>query len=135
MTRLEAEMVLVLGALRSWRIKQKLSAERWWDTHLLSNEETEQWIEDYVDIKTTVPRKRVQDAETAIMQAQQHMRNDENAWSTTSKPELTFNEMLNTIRVSLSNLASSEDEEDGEQEDDDEEDTELGKLSEDDEPG
>ena len=43
--------------------------------------------------------------------------------------------MLNSIRVSLSNLSSSKDEEDGEDEDDDEEDSELGKLSNDDEPG
>jgi hypothetical protein len=43
--------------------------------------------------------------------------------------------MLNAIRDSLSDLASSEDEEDGEDEDDDEEDTGHGKLSEDDEPG
>jgi hypothetical protein len=43
--------------------------------------------------------------------------------------------MLNAIRDSLSNLASSDDEQDGEDEEDDEEDTELGKLSDDDEPG
>jgi len=43
--------------------------------------------------------------------------------------------VLNAIGDSLSNLASSEDEEDGEDEDDDEGDTELGKLSQDDEPG
>jgi len=42
--------------------------------------------------------------------------------------------MLNAIRDSLSNVASSDDGEDGEDKDD-EEDTELGKLSEDDEPG
>jgi len=39
------------------------------------------------------------------------------------------------LTLSLSDLASSKDEEDGEDKDDDEEDTELGKLSEDDEPG
>jgi len=43
--------------------------------------------------------------------------------------------MLKAIGDSLSDLASSEDEEDREDEDDDEENTELGKLSEDDEPG
>jgi len=43
--------------------------------------------------------------------------------------------MLNTIGDSLSNLASSKDEEDGEDIDDDERDTDLGKLCEDDEPG
>jgi len=43
--------------------------------------------------------------------------------------------MLNAITDSLSDLASSKDEEDGDDEDDDEEDTEFGILSEDDEPG
>jgi len=43
--------------------------------------------------------------------------------------------MLNAIGDSLSDLASSKDEEDREDEDDDEEDTWHGKLSEDDEPG
>jgi len=43
--------------------------------------------------------------------------------------------MLNAIGDSMTNLANSEDEEDGEDEDDDKENTELGKLSEDDEPG
>jgi len=42
--------------------------------------------------------------------------------------------MLNAIRDSLSDLASSDDQEDGQDEDDDDEDTGLGKLSEDDEP-
>jgi len=42
---------------------------------------------------------------------------------------------LNAIGDSLSDLASSDDEQDGEDEDDDEEDTGHGKLSEDDEPG
>jgi hypothetical protein len=43
--------------------------------------------------------------------------------------------MLNAIGDSLSDLASSEDEEDGADEGGDETDPELGKLSEDDEPG
>ena len=65
------------------------------------------------------------------MQEQKHMRNVEMAQSTTTKPETTYEEMLNAVRDSLSDLASSEDEEDGEDEDDEEVDTELGKLSED----
>ena len=88
-----------------------------------------------MDRETAVVRKRVQDTETVIMQEQEHLRNVEKARSTTTKPETTFEEMLNAIRGSLSDLASSEDEENGEDEDDDEEDTELGKPSEDDEPG
>jgi hypothetical protein len=58
-----------------------------------------------------------------------------NLGATTGKPETRFEEMLNAIRDSLSDLASSDDEQDGEDEEDDEEDPELGKLSDDDEPG
>jgi hypothetical protein len=54
---------------------------------------------------------------------------------TTGKPEITFAEMLNTMGGSLSNIASSDDEQDGEDKEDDEEVTRLGKLSDDDEPG
>jgi len=68
------------------------------------------------------------------MQEQKHMKNDEKAQSTTTKPKTTFEEMLYAIGDSLSDLASSKDEEDGKNEDD-EEHTELGKQSEDDEPG
>jgi hypothetical protein len=69
------------------------------------------------------------------MQEQQNIGNVENRQSTTTKPEITIEAMLNAIGDSLSELASSEDEEDGEDNDDDEEDTVHGKLSEDDEPG
>ena len=85
--------------------------------------------------ETTVARKRVEDAETAIKQAQEEMRNAENVGLTTTKPETTFDGMLNAIGDSLSDLASSDDGEDGEDEDDDEDNPELGKISEDDEPG
>jgi len=53
----------------------------------------------------------------------------------TGKPETTFEEMLNTIRDSLSNLASSDGEQVGQEKGYDEDDTELRKLSDDDEPG
>jgi len=132
---LEADRVRALGALRSLRSKKMLAAEKRRETHVLSNEEREKWIEDYVERETAVARQRVQDAETAIMQEQEHMGNVEQGRSTTTKPEITFEEMLNAIGDSLSDLASSTDEEDGEDEDDDEEDTGHGKLSEDDEPG
>ena len=59
----------------------------------LCNEQQEKWIEDYVDRATTVARKRVQDAETAIMQELEHMRNVEKVRWTTTKPERTFEEM------------------------------------------
>ena len=98
-----------MGALRSLRSLKKLSAEKRRETHFLSNEVKEKWIEDHVDRETAVARKRVQDTETAIMQDQEHMRNVEKAQSTTTKPETTFEEMLNAIGDSLSDLASSDD--------------------------
>ena len=62
------------------------------------------------------------------------MTNAEKAELTTTKPETTFEEMLNAIGESLSDLASSDEEEDGEDEDDEKEDPVGGKLSKDDEP-
>jgi len=85
--------------------------------------------------ETAVARKRVEDAETAIKQEQDDMRNAEKEGLTTTKPETTFEEMLNAIGVSLSDLANSDDGEHGEDEDDDEEDPAAGKCNEDDEPG
>jgi len=87
-----------------------------------------------VERETTVATKCLEDAETAIKQEHKDMRNIEMAGLTTTRPETTFEEMLNTIGDNLSDLASSDNGEDGEDEDDDKEDTELGKLSEDDEP-
>jgi hypothetical protein len=58
-----------------------------------------------------------------MIQEHEHMGNVEKGKSTTTKPEMTFEEMLNAIGDILSNLASSEDEDDGDDEDDDEEDT------------
>jgi len=88
-----------------------------------------------VETETAVARKLVEDAETAIEREQHDMRNAEQAGLTTTKPETTFQEVLNTIGDSLSDLASSNDEEAGEDGDDDEERPVGGKLSEDDEPG
>ena len=80
-------------------------------------------------------RKRDKDTQTTIQPVQDDMRNAEKAGLTTTKPETTFEEMLNAIRDSLSVLPSSDDEEDWDDQDDDEEDSAGGKLSEDDEPG
>ena len=131
---MEADRVRALGALHSLRSKKQLAAEKKRETHVLSNEEKEQWIEDYVERETAVARKRVEDAETAIKQKQDDMSNVEKVGLTTTEPEKTFEEILNAIGDSLSDLACSdneEDAEDGEEEDD----TEQGKLSKDDEPG
>ena len=132
---LEAERVRALGALRSLRSKQKLSAEKRQEMHFLSNDEKENWIKDYVERETAVARKRVQYAETAMMQKLNDMTNGENVGGTTGKPEKTFEEMLNAIGHSLSDLASSDEEQDVEDEEYNEDDTELGKLSDDDQPG
>jgi len=129
---LEAERVRALGALRSLRFKKKLAAEKRQETHFLSNEEKEKWIEDYVERETAGARKRVEDAEAAVQEEQDDMTHAEIAGLTPREPEKTFEEMMAAVGDSLSDLASSEDGEDGE---DENEETELGKRSEDDEPG
>ena len=63
------------------------------------------------------------------------MRNAPQEGLTTTYPDTTCEEMWNTIGDSLSYLARSNDGEDWENEDVDEEEHELGKLSEDGEPG
>jgi len=88
-----------------------------------------------VEREAAVARKPVEDAETAIKQVQDDMRNAEKAGLTTNKPETLFEEMLTAMGVSVSNLASSDDEEDGQDEDDDEKDPAGGKLRDDDQPG
>ena len=85
--------------------------------------------------ETAVARTGVEDAETAIKQEQDDMSNAEKEGLTTMEPETTFEEMLNAIRDSLSNLASSDDVENGADVHDDEEDPAGGKFSEDDKPG
>jgi len=131
---LEAEWVRALWALRSLQSKKRLAAEKRQETHFVNNEEKEKWIEDYVERETAVARKRVQDAETTIMQELKDMTTAESAGGTTRMPETTFEEMMNAIGDNPSDLATSDDEQDSEDEEDKEEDTELGKLS-DDEPG
>ena len=105
------------------------------EMHFLPCEEEEIWIEVYVENETAVRAQQVHDAETAVVQAPEDMSTTENAGGTTSNPEKVFQEMLNAIRDSLSDLLSSDDEQDEEDEEDDEEDTELSKRSHDDEPG
>jgi len=130
----EAEWVRALGALRSVWSKEKLAGRKRQETQFLSNEDKEKWIEDCVERETAVASKRVEDAETAIKQTQDDMGNAEKAGLTTTKPERTFEEMLNAIGDRQIYLASSNNGENGEDEDDDEDDPAGGKLSEDDEP-
>jgi len=119
--------------LRSSRSKNKLAAEKRRETHFLSNEEKEKWIEDYVERQTAGARKRVEHTEAVVQQEQDDMTHAKLTGLTSRKPEKTFQEMLVTIADSLSDHASSDDGEDGKDEDNEE--TEQGKLSEDDEPG
>jgi len=130
---LEAESIRALGELHSLGSKKKLAAEKRRETHFLSNEEKEKWIEDYVERETAGARKQVEDAEAAVQQEQDDMTHAEIAGLTSREPEKTFEEMLVAIGDSLSDLSSSDDGEDEEEEDDEE--TEQGNLSEDDEPG
>ena len=87
---LAAERVRALGALHSLRSKKKLAAEKRRETHFLSNEEKEQWIENYVERETAVATKRVQDAEAAVQQEQEAMKHAEIAGLTNREPEKTF---------------------------------------------
>jgi len=43
------DKVRAFGALRSLQSKKKFLAEKWWQTHIVSNKEQEKWIEDYVN--------------------------------------------------------------------------------------
>jgi len=88
-----------------------------------------------VEGETAVASKRVDAAETAIKPEQDDMRNCEKAGLTTTKPETTFQESVNTIGDSLSDYECSDDEQDRDNQDDDDEDPAGGKLTEDDEPG
>jgi len=132
-SRFEAERIRALGALRSMRSKKKLVADKRRETHFLSNEEKQKWIEHYVERQTGGARKRVEHAEAAVQQEQDDMSQAEIAGLTSREPEKTLEEMLVAIGASLSDHASSNDGEDGEQEDDEK--TEQGNVSEDDEPG
>jgi len=127
-------ILLMLGALHSLQTKINLVAGKRCEIHIISNDKKEQWIEASVDRETAVGRKQVDDAETAIKQEQDDMKNAENTGLTTTKPETTFEEMSNNIGDSLSNLAWFKDAEDGDDDDDDKEDPLLDQLSEDDEP-
>lgn len=69
------------------------------------------------------------------MQEQNDIKKAEKVGQTTRNPENSFQEMLNAIGDSFSNIASAENEENGQQKEYVEEDRQLGKLSENDEPG
>jgi len=129
----EAERVRALGALRSLRSKKQLAAGKRLETHFLSTEEKEKWMEDYVERETAGARKQVEDAEAAVQQEQDDMKHAEIGGLTYREPENRFEVIMVAIGDSLSDLACSDNGEDGDDEDDEE--TEQGKLSEDGKPG
>jgi hypothetical protein len=128
---MEAERVRALGALHSLRSQKKLAAERRKETNYFNNKEKEKWIDNCKERETAVARKRVEDTETALKQEQADIASAESEGLTAREPGRMFQEMLDAIGDSLSDLASSDDKEDGHGD----EDTEQGKPSEDDEPG
>jgi len=65
---LDAESVRAVEAVLTIRSKINLAAEKRQETHFLSNQENEKWMNDYVDRETAAARKRVEDAERAIKQ-------------------------------------------------------------------
>jgi hypothetical protein len=69
------------------------------------------------------------------MQDLNDMSTAENVEVGTGNLETMFQKTLNAIGDSLSNFASSKDDQNGEDEENDEEDPELSMLSDDDEPG
>jgi len=113
--------------------KKKLAAETYWESYFLSNDEKVKCIEDYGERETAGARKRVQDAEAAVLQEQEDMKRAENEGLRNREPDMTFQGTIVGIADSLSDLASSDDGEDGE--DDDDRETEQNKLSDDDQPG
>jgi len=109
------------------RSKEKLAAEKRRETHFLSNEEQEQWIEDYCDRETAGARKRVDDAEAPVQQEEDDMKHAEIVGLTNRESEKTFGKMMVAVGATLSDLASSNNGEDVEVEDDKE--TEHSMLS------
>jgi len=55
------------------RSRRKLAAENRRETHFLSYEEKDTWMEHYVERETAGARKRVEDAEAAVQQEQDDM--------------------------------------------------------------
>ena len=97
------------------------------ETNCLRHELIVNSNQDYIERGAAVVWMWVEDIETAIKQAQEDMRNSDNAELTTGAPQNTNQEMIVAIGDCLSNLSSSDNKND--QEDQEEIHTELGKLS------
>jgi len=70
-----AERVRALGVLHSLWSQIKLAAEKRQEMNFLSNEDNEQWIVDIVERETAVESNQVEDAEPAMNQEQEDIRN------------------------------------------------------------
>jgi hypothetical protein len=93
--------------LRSLRFKKKFAAEKRRETHILSNQEQDIWIVDYVETETAGARKRVEDTEAAVQQEQDDMMHAEIARLTSREPKMMFEEMLVATGDTLCELATS----------------------------
>jgi hypothetical protein len=127
----DAEQDRALGALRSLRSKKKFASEKRQETNFLNNKEKQKWIKDYVERETNVARMQVKDTETSIVQEQEDIRGAESEGMTCGEPSQAFEDMLDAVGDSLSDLVSLDCEEDGE----DDHDAEERELSKDNEPG
>jgi len=110
---LYAQTVGALWALCSLISKLMLLARKRRQTHLICHEKLERSIEDYVAEETAGIWNHTEDAETTCRQVQEDLRNAENTWSRTRMPEKT-SQVFNAFRVSVSDLANSDDKEAGE---------------------
>jgi hypothetical protein len=136
---LEAETVRSIGALGSLQSNKKFAIQKEacnWEITIkaLLKQWTEiQWILDYVERETTGATKRVEDAESAVQQMQEDMKEAQNTSLKNWELAMTFQEMMVAIGDRLSHLARSDKGEDEEDVDDDE--TAQSQLSKDDQPG
>jgi len=71
-----------------------LAAEKRRETHFLTNEEKDNWIADYDERETAGARKRVEDAEASVQQAQEIMTHCAIVELTSRESEKMFEEML-----------------------------------------
>jgi hypothetical protein len=78
--------------------------------------------------ESSIARNRVEDTTTAIMQKHEDMKSAESGELTSSEPRQMFEDMLDAVGDSLSDLARLDDEKDAEDDDD----TVQCKLTEDD---
>jgi len=86
-----------------------LAAEARWESHFLSNEEKELWINDYVERETAVATTQVEDPDAAVQQEQQDRINAENSGLINWEPGKTFQQMMVAIGESLSDRESTDD--------------------------